>query len=155
VRVGPPIETTAWVAYDLGCQKIRPIVNNWMNLPQLRFQNMNRDLRITFCGSNNGIRVGHAPGSQAIRSPGQREIQDRRPMWVEAIQMRIKGIVKQYIAGMDPKSAPVACFLIPSGEDNGSIGTRMCMPGLQQPAVASFAACGDSSKERHLGSVAQ
>jgi hypothetical protein len=69
--------------------------------------------------------------------------------------MRIKGIVQEYIAGADPKSAPVARLLISSGKNDSGVGTRVGMPGLQQAAAASLAARGDGNQERYLGLVTQ
>lgn len=155
VRIGPTIETTAWVAYDLVGQQIRPIVNDRRNLPQLRCQDINRGLRVAFSGSSDGIRVGHTPGSKAILRPGQREIQDRRASRLETIEMCVKRVVQQYVARADAKPAPAAALLIPPGKNNRRIGARMYVSALRRPAVALLAARGDRSEERHLGSEAQ
>ena len=155
VRVGPAIETAVRVACDLGGQQIRPIVDDRAHLAQLRRQDMNRHLRITLGSAGHGICVMHAAGPKAARMPGQREIQDRRTACLEPIEMRIEGIVKKHIAGMDAESTPVARLFIPSGEHNGGICPCMGMPGLQQPAVAPFVACRDGDEERPFRSVAQ
>jgi hypothetical protein len=155
VRIGPMLEAAAWIAYDLVCQQIRPIVNDRRNLPQLRCQNIKGGLRIAFSGSSDGIRVRHAPCSKAILGTRERKIQDRRASSLEAIEMRIKCVVQQYVTGADAKPTPGSAFLIPPGKDNRSIGTRMSMPGLQRPAVALFATRGDRSEKGHLGSEAQ
>jgi hypothetical protein len=155
VHVGPAIETTARIAYYLLCQQIRPIVNDRKHFPQLRFQDLNRDLQTAFGRSSDRIQVAHATSSVAVRDPGEREIQDRRASWLVAIQMRIKGVVKQYVAGPNTEPAPVTGFLIPPGQDHGSISTRMGMSGLHRLAVVLFAASGDRSEGRNLASVAQ
>ena len=155
MRVGPAIETAVRVACDLGGQQIRPIVDYRAHLAQLRRQDMNRHLRITLGSAGHGICVMHAAGPKAARMPDHREIQDRRTACLEPIEMRIEGIVKKYIAGMDAESTPVARLFIPSGEHNGRISPCMDMPGLQQPAVALFVACRDRDEERPLRLVAQ
>jgi hypothetical protein len=155
VRVGPAIETTVRVAYDLGGQKIRPIVDHRAHLAQLRRQDMHRHLRITLGSARHGICVVHAAGPKATRMPGQREIQYRRTACLEPIEMRIESIVKKHIAGMDAESTPVARLFIPSGEHNGRICPCMSMPGLQQPAVTPFVACRNRDEERPLRLVAQ
>jgi hypothetical protein len=155
VRFGPAVETTVRVAYDLGGQQIRPIVDYRAHLAQLRRQDMNRDLRITLGSAGHGICVMHAAGPKATRMLGQREIQYRRTARLEPIEMRIESIVKKHIAGMDAESTPVARLFIPSGEHNGRIRPCMGMPGLQQPAVAPFVACRDRDEERPLKWVAQ
>ncbi|MEA3150197.1 MAG: hypothetical protein QOD56_1136 [Gammaproteobacteria bacterium] len=155
VRFGPAIETTVWVAYDLGGQQIRPIVDYRAHLAQLRRQDMNRHLRITLGSAGHGICVIHVACPKAARMSGQREIQYRRSACLEPIEMRIEGIVKKHIAGMDAESTPVARLFIPSGEHNRRICPCMGMPGLQQPAVAPFVACRDRDEERPLRSAAQ
>ena len=155
VRFGPAVETTVRVAYDLGGQQIRPIVDYWAHLAQLRRQDMNRHLRITLGSAGHGICVMHAAGPKATRMPGQREIQYRRTACLEPIEMRIESIVKKHIAGMDAESTPVARLFIPSGEHNGRICSCVGMPGLQQPAVAPFVARRDRDQERPFRSVAQ
>lgn len=116
---------------------------------------MNRHLRITLGRASHGICVMHAAGPKAARMPGQREIQYRRTACLEPIEMRIEGIVKKHIAGMDAEPTPVARLFIPSGEHNGGICPCMGMPGLQQPAVAPFVACRDRDEERPWRWVAQ
>lgn len=155
VRVGPTIESTAWVAYDVVGQQIRPMVNDRKNLPQLSCQDMHRGLWVAFRGSGDGVRVGHTPGSKAILHPGQRKIQDRRASRLEPIEMRVKCVVQQDVARADAKPAPAAAFLVPPGENNRRIGARMDVSALRRPAVALLAARGDRSEERHLGSEAQ
>jgi hypothetical protein len=155
VRVGPAIETTVRVAYDLGGQQIRPIVDYRAHLAQLRRQDMNCRLRITLGSASHGICVMHAAGPKATRMPGQREIQDRRSACLEPIEMRIESIVKKHVTGTDAESTPVARLFIPSGEHNGRISPSMGMPALKQPAVAPFVACRDRYEERPFRSVAQ
>ena len=150
VRVGPVIETTVRIAYDLGGQQIRPIVDYRAHLAQLRHQGMNRRLRITLGSAGHGICVIHAAGAKATRMPGQREIQDRRTACLEPIEMRIESIVKKHITGMDAESTPVARLFISSGEHHGRISPCMRMPALKQPAVAPFVACRDRHEERPL-----
>jgi hypothetical protein len=155
VRIGPAIETTAWVAYDLVGQQIRPIVDNRRNLPQLRCQDTNRGLRVAFGGSSDGICVGHTPGSKADLRPMQREVHDRRASRLETIQMGVKCVVQQYVARAHAKSARTAAFLIPPGKNDRRIGARVHVSALRGPAVAPLAARGDRSEERHVGSEAQ
>ena len=115
-------------------------------LVQIRGVPLHKGLGAEGLDASDGVRVAHTSGLEEIRGPRQREIQGRRPAWFNAIEMRIKCIVQQYVAGTDAKPAPGSAFLIPSGKDKRRIRTRMNVSGLPRPAVALFAVRGYRGK---------